>query len=295
MAQQNPLRVQLLSVPDCPLVISVRNVLEKCLTQIPVDAIVEELVGDYNSPTLLLNGFDVTGRPRTPDGVASCRLEQPTEEQILAALRGLTVLSCESELERQIDATAFHTLLKTVKPVSVGRLAKTLDTSLDTVSSCIDELQRLGHLRLDSEGNIVGAVGLSVTPTVHEIFIGGTRFWAWCAFDVIGIFGALHVSGSVGSTDPCSNEIIELEFIDGIPQDQSLTIFMADLPKKSSVCDCWCSRVNFFTSIRSAEAWSQSNEVSGSSISVGALVPVAREVWSRFIRKEVVRDYDLVE
>jgi hypothetical protein len=100
MAQQNSFRIQLLSVPDCPLVGSVRKMLEKCLTQIPINVTLEELVGDYNSPTLLVNGFDVTGRPRTSDGVMSCRLDLPSEEQILAALQGLTVLGCANELER---------------------------------------------------------------------------------------------------------------------------------------------------------------------------------------------------
>ena len=53
--------------------------LEKRLTQTSVDAIVEELMGDYNPPTLLVNGFDVTGRPRALEGVMSCRLDLPTE------------------------------------------------------------------------------------------------------------------------------------------------------------------------------------------------------------------------
>ena len=256
--------------------------LEKCLTQIPVDATLEELVGDYNSPTLLVNGFDVTGHPRTPDGVMSCRLDLPNKEQILAALRGLTVLRCPSEFEREVGATAFQFLLRTAKPVSMDHLAKAMERSAVTVSSCIDELQRVGHMRLDSDGHVVGIFGLSLTPTVHELFIDSTRFWAWCAFDVIGIFGALQASGSVRSLDPFGDEIIQLEFIDGIPQDRSLTVFMADLPNNISVSDSWCSKVNFFTSIESSEAWSQANNTVGSSVSIGALAPVAREVWSRF-------------
>ena len=285
---QSRTRVQLLSVPNCPLVTPLRKVLEKCLAQIPVDITLEELVGDYSSPTLLVNGFDVTGSPRTQDGVMSCRLDTPTEEQILAALRGLAVLSCASELERQIEAAAFQTLLRTAMPVSIDHLAKTMERSAVTISNCISELRRVNRVRLDSSGYIIGIVGLSLTPTVHELVINGTRFWAWCAFDVIGIFGALYASGSARSLDPFSNEIIPLEFMNGIPQDGNLTIFMADLPNKGSVCDSWCSKVNFFTSVQSAKAWSQANDATGCLISVGALVPVAREVWSGFVPKEIV-------
>jgi len=283
MVQQISLHVQLLYVPGCPLVEPVRNMLKKSLTQTPVDAVVEELVGDYNSPTLLVNGFDVTGRPRAQEGVMSCRLDLPTEEQIIAALRGLTVLSYEGEFENRIQATAFRTLLRTVKPLSVDNLAKAMETSAVTISDCIEELLRFGQVRLDPDGYIIGAVGLSLTPTRHELSIDGARYWAWCGFDVIGIFGALHVSGSVRSLDSFGNEILRLEFVDGIPQDRSLTVFMADPPKGDSVCDSWYSKVNFFTSMQVAEAWSQANGASGSSVSVGNLVPVAREVWSRFL------------
>lgn len=282
---RNSVRVQLLSVPDCPLVESVRSVLENSLAQTHVDVVVEELVGDYSSPTLLVNGFDVTGHPRAPEGQISCRLVLPTEEQILAALRGLTVLNCEDTLVGRLQATAFQSLLQSAKPVSVDRLAIKLDTSAVDISSCIEELRRSGQVRLDSEDCVVGAVGLSLFPTTHELSIEGTRFWAWCAFDVIGIFRALHASGSARSLDPHSNDILRLEFVDGVPQSGSLAVFMADLPSYSSLCDDWCSTVNFFTSVQSAEAWSQANGVTGSPISVGNLVPVAGEVWSRLLEQ----------
>jgi hypothetical protein len=45
---------------------------------------VEDLEGPYPSPTLLIDGTDVTGKS-SRDGPA-CRLDLPTEEQILAAL-----------------------------------------------------------------------------------------------------------------------------------------------------------------------------------------------------------------
>ncbi|KAH7378628.1 hypothetical protein BKA64DRAFT_544896, partial [Cadophora sp. MPI-SDFR-AT-0126] len=88
MAQRNSLRIQLLSVPDCPLVESARSALKNSLAQTHIDAIVQELVGDHSSPTILIDRFDVTGRPREPGNQASCRLDLPTEEQILVTLRG---------------------------------------------------------------------------------------------------------------------------------------------------------------------------------------------------------------
>jgi hypothetical protein len=79
--------VQLLHVPDCPLVDGVRASLRSCLAKASVEASIEEIEGSYPSPTLLIEGIDVTGHRPAPG--ASCRLDLPTEEQILAALAGL--------------------------------------------------------------------------------------------------------------------------------------------------------------------------------------------------------------
>jgi hypothetical protein len=284
MAQRKSFRIQLLSVPDCPLVESARNALKNSLAQTRIDAIVEELVGDYSSPTILIDGFDVTGRPREPRNQASCRLDLPTEEQILVALRGLSVLSCEHSLTGRLQAAAFRILLQTVKPVSVDHLAARMDVPAD-ITRGIEELQRSAHIRLDSNGRIVGALGLSLSPTMHELSIGGSRLWAWCAFDVIGIFGAIRATGLARSVDPCNGEIILLEFADGIPQNSKHIVFMADVQSNSALCEDWCSKVNFFTSTESAEVWAQTNGLAGSLVSVGNLVPVAVEVWSRLLAK----------
>ncbi|MGH2719100.1 MAG: alkylmercury lyase [Actinomycetota bacterium] len=79
-----PIQVQIVRVPDCPLVERLRAFLDRCLSRTGMTAIVEEIEGPYPSPTLLINGADVTGRPRGFE--ASCRLDLPTQHQILAAL-----------------------------------------------------------------------------------------------------------------------------------------------------------------------------------------------------------------
>ena len=78
-------RVQLLHVPDCPLVEQVRPVVLRSLQTVGVDATVEEAEGPYPSPTLLIDGVDVTGR--SPGAGPSCRLDLPVEAQITGALR----------------------------------------------------------------------------------------------------------------------------------------------------------------------------------------------------------------
>jgi hypothetical protein len=77
-------RIEILHVHDCPLVGRMREMVQRVLAQGGVAAEVTELVGDYASPTLLVDGRDVTGR--LAGECAACRLDLPTESQLLAAL-----------------------------------------------------------------------------------------------------------------------------------------------------------------------------------------------------------------
>jgi len=77
--------VELRSVPDCPNLAATRALLRGCLAECGLPLSVTELVGDYRSPSVLVDGADVTGADS--DGPAVCVLAPPTAEQIRAALR----------------------------------------------------------------------------------------------------------------------------------------------------------------------------------------------------------------
>jgi hypothetical protein len=80
--------VELLLVPDCPHGEEARAVLAWCLAEVGLALPVVERIGDYPSPTVLVDGVDVmTGRVGTQD-TGACRLDRPTPRKVLAALRG---------------------------------------------------------------------------------------------------------------------------------------------------------------------------------------------------------------
>ncbi|MGH2884776.1 MAG: alkylmercury lyase [Solirubrobacteraceae bacterium] len=88
--QTGPLvHIQLLHVPDCPRVEQVRATLRRSLSKANVRATIEQVKGQHPSPTLLIGGIDVTGR--THAAGPSCRLDLPTEDQILAALTAASI------------------------------------------------------------------------------------------------------------------------------------------------------------------------------------------------------------
>jgi len=76
--------VQLRRVADCPHAEQVRELVRRVAADGGVLIELEELVGEYPSPTVLVDGRDVTGRPLAVG--AACRLDLPTERQLRAAL-----------------------------------------------------------------------------------------------------------------------------------------------------------------------------------------------------------------
>ncbi len=79
------IEVELRHVSGCPHTGAARALLEECLAELKLDVAVEYKEGEYPSPTILINGEDVMGAP--PSQAAACRLDVPTKERLLAALR----------------------------------------------------------------------------------------------------------------------------------------------------------------------------------------------------------------
>jgi hypothetical protein len=81
------MRVELLTSRGCPNAAAARAAVTECLTALGIDVPIIERVGRYPSPTVLVDGVDVM-RPdgETPEGDA-CRLDRPTAQRILDALR----------------------------------------------------------------------------------------------------------------------------------------------------------------------------------------------------------------
>jgi len=80
------MKIELLSVPECPHVDTTRDLLRSCLHELQIHVPVEEKVGAFPSPTILINGVDVMKNPGISG--AMCRLDVPTRDQLVAALRG---------------------------------------------------------------------------------------------------------------------------------------------------------------------------------------------------------------
>lgn len=80
--------IQVQHVPECAHLDRVQSMIKQALTTTGTIGTIEEVVGDFASPTVLIDRVDVTGR--SVDAGASCRLGLPTVGQVIAALTKAT-------------------------------------------------------------------------------------------------------------------------------------------------------------------------------------------------------------
>ena len=77
--------VELLYCCDCPNVDAARALLRSCLSELGLELTVVDREVDYPSPTILVDGVDVMGRPESER--PGCRLDLPTRARVLEALQ----------------------------------------------------------------------------------------------------------------------------------------------------------------------------------------------------------------
>jgi len=117
--------------------------------------------------------------------------------------------------DQALLARAFWLLLDHGHPIEVDALAGALQREPAALAVAVDRLEQAGLTRPDPAGRLLGSHGLSVAPTHHELVIDGRRRWTWCAYDTVGILGALEADGRVRSRSPHSGTLVELRSMPG--------------------------------------------------------------------------------
>ena len=84
----------------CPNAEITRKILADCLASLGIDVPIIDRVGRYPSPTVLVDGVDVMRlEAKAPTGDA-CRLDLPTPQHILDALRPCTAAANSTDSQR---------------------------------------------------------------------------------------------------------------------------------------------------------------------------------------------------
>jgi hypothetical protein len=169
-------------------------------------------------------------------------------------------------LSREVSGAAFRQLVRTGTAAPISDLAADLDRPEPEIESAVERLRSEGGIQVDDQGRVVGAAGLSIGPDRHRIELGERTFWTWCAYDILGIFGALEADGTAHSSSPTTGVSLEVRFRRGRPEPTSLVLLRPDDSYMSccaNVYEDWCSNSNFFESREAASTWAAARGIPG--------------------------------
>ena len=192
------------------------------------------------------------------------------------------VLEPPSDAQALVRKAAFQLLLARGDAIDLDTLRDHTGLSKKSVSNLVGLLDSAGRMRRNTNGEVVGSGGLSVIPDRHEIELGGRRFWTWCAYDVLGIFGALGAGGRAFSPSPPHGKTIVLHFAQGRPEPSEAVLFRPDEDLISScenVYEQWCPNSNLFASRELAEQWVDQQSLRGRVLDLEEASDLATEAW----------------
>lgn len=188
-------------------------------------------------------------------------------------------------LSDDIRRETFRRLISTGRPVTPAELSGQVGLPEEDLHVTVDDMARRGQLRLNDRGDITGAAGLSVEADRHQIDIAGRRFWTWCTYDILGIFGALQADGQARSTEPTA---FDLRFERGQPEATDMVLLLPDGDPRDQDCcsnayEQWCPNANLFQTARAARAWAQAHGVSGHVVPLAQAVTLATQAWAPLV------------
>jgi len=110
-----------------------------------------------------------------------------------------------------------------------------------------------------------------------------------CAYDILGIFGALRATGQARSATPDTGTPLEIRFRDGHPEPAPLVLFLPDDDYAAccaSIYDQWCPNSNFFHTAQGASDWATAHGVTGSVLTLPDAAELGAQRWSQLTQTQ---------
>jgi alkylmercury lyase len=195
------------------------------------------------------------------------------------------ILETPSDSQALIRRAAFRLLLAHAGPIGVDQIAAVTGIETDRVSALLDELVGAGRVLRDQSGRIVGSAGISVTPDRHAIELAGRKFWTWCAYDILGIFGALGASGRALSPSP-DGHTVEVHFQHGRPVETQAVLFRPDdelMTCCENVYEEWCPNSNLFADAVEAKRWAEERGMRGRIMELDEASDLGTRDWANTV------------
>jgi hypothetical protein len=136
----------------------------------------------------------------------------------------------------------------------------------------------------DKRGRVTAAAGLSVHPTPHRIETARGARWTNCAYDALGILGALGEDGVIESVSPSNEAFIRVGFERGRPRGSDAVLFFADQSFCERPNEEWCPNVNLFGDRSAALGWAREHGVAGRVLSLEEGTELGAMEWHPLIK-----------
>jgi alkylmercury lyase-like protein len=186
----------------------------------------------------------------------------------------------------EVTIAAFRHLLENGRSVGPDELAARLKAQSAVVEARIQALERAGLVGRNESGEVTVAGGLSAQPTRHRMSFDGRDRFTCCAFDALGILGALGADGSIESASPSTGSSIRITFLHGLPEESDAVLFYADDSCCTSVLDEWCPNVNFFDTADEAKRWGEEKGVVGTVVGLRQAAERGAREWAPLVAEE---------
>jgi alkylmercury lyase len=195
------------------------------------------------------------------------------------------ILEPPSDVEALIRIAAFRLLLAHAVAITDEELAAATGIRREKLDEHLSDLHLAGRIRRDEAGRVIGCAGLSVTKDRHEIELDGRQFWTWCAYDILGIFGALGANGRALSPSPDGQTIV-VQFEKGRPVNSNAVLFRPDDELMScceNVYEEWCPNSNLFADAERAKAWAVRQGLNGRVMDLSEASALGADDWAEVV------------
>jgi hypothetical protein len=116
------------------------------------------------------------------------------------------------ELDAQVKLAVYRHFAETGRRPSPAEVAERAGSSVEGVLDAYGRLRAQRLLVLEADGRSIRmASPFSGVATQHVVEAGGTRYFANCAWDALGVPAALHLPGTIHSRCEQSGEPFRLE------------------------------------------------------------------------------------
>jgi alkylmercury lyase-like protein/thioredoxin family protein len=307
------MRVEVLTVPDCPNGPAVRRHLAEALAGRPGVSVENRVVstteeaaryGMHGSPTILIDGRDPFAGPGTAASLA-CRLYRdaggrvqgaPSAGQLRDALaaagrlagpagrggRGRTA-PAEGGL-RAVQQAVLRSFAATGHPPDQAALDAAAAPHGVPAGQILAELAAGDFLTLDGHGQITAAYPFSARPTGIEVTLpGGVRTAAMCAIDALGIPAMLDSDAVITFADPVSGEPVQVTFAGGAAawQPAGAVAFYGARPGPGPSAAVCCGYLRFFASRATAGQFAAAHpEAQGTILDPAATQELGEQIFA---------------